>query len=136
MTFDLGVNYLAVLASAIAAVVIGFLYYGATGFRARWLAMVGRTVAPDERPAPASIVVGIVVAFVNAWGLAVLARTVGATSAGDAILLGLFVWLAFMATLAAATVSFEERPWALWVLNNVHHVIVQVVMALIVTLWR
>lgn len=136
MTLDLGVNYLAVVVAGIAAVVIGFLYYGATGFRARWLAMVGRTVAPGDRPAPASALVGIVVALVNAWGLAVLARTVGATSAGDAVVLGLFVWLAFMATLAAATVAFEERPWALWVLNNVHHVIAQVVMALIVTLWR
>lgn len=136
MALDFGVNYLAVLVAAIAAVVIGFVYYGLTGFRERWLAMIGKTVQPGSRPGPASILVGALVALVNAWGLAVLARTVGANGVGDAIGLGLFVWLAFMATLAAATVTFEEHPWGLWVLNNVHHVIVQVVMAAIVVLWR
>ena len=136
MTLEFGVNYLAVLVAAIAAVVIGFVYYGLTGFRERWLAMIGKPVQPGARPGPTSMLAGAVVALVNAWGLAVLARTVGASGIGDAVVLGLFVWLAFMATLSAATVTFEEHPWGLWVLNNAHHVIVQVVMAAIVVLWR
>lgn len=136
MTLDLGVNYLAVVVAGIAAVVVGFVYYGLTGFRVRWLAMVGKTVAPGSQPPPASALVGLAAGLVNAWGLAVLGRTVGASTLTDAVVLGLLVWLSFMATLSAATVAFEERPWGLWLLNNVHHVIIQVVMAAIVVLWR
>lgn len=136
MTLDFGVNYLAVLVAAIAAFVIGFVYYGMTGFRERWMAMVGRTVAPGSRPSPVSALVGVAAAFVNAWGLAVIARSVGASTITDAVVLGLIAWAAFMATLSAATVAMEERSWGLWMLNNVHHVIVQIVMAAIVVLWR
>jgi hypothetical protein len=136
MALAFGVNYLAVLVSAIAAFVIGFVYYGLTGFRERWMAMVGKTVAPGARPSPASALVGVVAAFVNAWGLAVIARSVGATTVTDAVVLGVLAWVAFMATLSAATVAMEERPWSLWALHNLHHVIVQVVMAAIVVLWR
>ena len=51
-------------------------------------------------------------------------------------MLGVLVWLGFMATLTAAEIAFEKKPWGLWLLNNGHNVLVQVFMAVIVTLWR
>ena len=72
----------------------------------------------------------------NAWVLALMSLNLGASSLSDGIVLGVLVWLGFMATLSGAQVAFQGRPWNAWLLTNVHDVVVQVVMAVILTLWR
>src|SRR6058998_3165719 len=101
MTVNLGVNYLAILVAAIAAVAIGIVYYGILGVGDRQSRMLR-------------------VSLVNAGVIAVLSLSLGAASIGDVILLGAVVWLGFGATFKAAQVAFERRPWAVWVLQGVH----------------
>ena len=127
------INYLAIIVAAIAAVVIGALYYGLLGFGDRQSRMLGATPA---RPGPMQLATGLIVGLVNAWVIALLSLTLGASSVGDAILLGVLVWIGFAATFKAAQVTFERRPWAVWALQAVHDLVVQVVVAVIVTLWR
>ena len=134
MAASFAVNYLAVVVAAVAAVVIGILYYGVAGLGDRLARLVGST--PLGRPGPAQLVIGVVVALVNAWVLALFSLNLGASSLTDGIVLGVLVWLGFMATLSGAQVAFQGRPWNAWLLTSVHDVIVQVVMAAIVTLWR
>ena len=133
MTVNLGVNYLAIIAAAIAAVAIGFVYYGILGVGDRQSRMLG---ASPARPGPAQGATGLTVGLVNAWVIALLSLNLGAASIGDAIILGALVWLGFGATFKAAQVAFERRPWAVWGLQGVHDLIVEVVVAGIVTLWR
>ena len=133
MTVNLGVGYLAVIVAAIAAVVIGIVYYGILGVGNRQDRMLG---ASRARPGPAQVATGLIVGLVNAWVIAVLSLNLGAASIADAILLGALVWLGFGATFKAAQVAFERRPWAVWGLQGVHDLIVEVVVAGIVTLWR
>ena len=134
MAVDLGVNYLAVVVAAVAAVVIGILYYGLAGLGDRLARLVGST--PVGRPGPAQLAIGIVVALVNAWVLAVLSLNLSGSSLSDGVMLGVLVWLGFMATLSGAQVAFQGRPWNAWLITNAHDVVVQVVMGAIVTLWR
>ena len=133
MTVNLGVNYLAILVAAIAAVAIGIVYYGILGVGDRQSRMLG---ASSVRPGPLQGATGLIVGLVNAWVIAVLSLSLGAASIADAIALGAFVWLGFGATFKAAQVAFERRPWAVWVLQGVHDLIVEIVVAGIVTLWR
>jgi len=133
MTMNLGVNYLAIIVAAIAAVAIGIVYYGFLGVGDRQSRMLG---ASPARPGPLQVATGLIVGLVNAWVISVLSLNLGAASIGDAILLGALVWLGFGATFKAAQVAFERRPWEVWVLQGVHDLIVEVVVAGIVTLWR
>ena len=133
MIVNVGVNYLAVIVAAIVAVGIGIVYYGILGVGDRQSRMLG--TAPG-RPGPVQGATGLIVGLVNAWVIAVLSLAVGAASVGDAIVLGAFVWLGFGATFKAAQVAFERRPWAVWVLQAVHDLVVEVGVAVIVTLWR
>jgi hypothetical protein len=133
MTVNLGVNYLAILVAAIVAVAIGIVYYGILGVGDRQSRMLG---ASSVRPGPLQGATGLIVGLVNAWVIAVLSLSLGAASIADAIALGAFVWLGFGATFKAAQVAFERRPWAVWVLQGVHDLIVEIVVAGIVTLWR
>ena len=133
MTVNFGVNYLAVILAAIAAVAIGILYYGILGLGDRQSRMLGATPA---RPGPVQVATGLVVSVVNAWVIALLSLNLGASSVVDAILLGALVWLGFGAAFKAAQVAFERRPWGVWVIQAIHDLTVQVVVAGIVTLWR
>ena len=67
---------------------------------------------------------------------ALLSVNLKGSTLGDGILLGVLVWLGFMATITAAQVNFERKPWGLWLLNNGHNLIVQALMGAIVTVWR
>ena len=133
MTVNLSVNYLAILVAAIAAVGIGIVYYGVLGFGDRQSRMLGAT---PTRPGPIQGATVLIVGVVNSWVIAVLSVSLGAASIVDAISIGALVWLGFGATFKAAQVAFERRPWAVWVLQGVHDLIVEIVVAGIVTLWR
>jgi Protein of unknown function (DUF1761) len=133
MTLAFGVNYLAVIVAAVAAVAIGIVYYGVLGVGDRQSRLLGTSSA---RPGPIQGVTGLIVGLVNAWVIAVLSLSLGATSVVDAIWLGALVWLGFAATFKAAQVAFERRPWAVWVLQGIHDLIAEIVVAVIVTLWR
>ena len=136
MTVNFGVNYLAVVVAAVVALVIGFIWYSPRVFGTRWMAYLGTTQAQLGNPGPTGMAVGVVASLINAWVIAVLALNLGAKSVTDGIMLGILVWLGFMATITAAQISFEKKSWGLWALNNAHNVIVQVIMAAIVTVWR
>src|SRR6266542_6997102 len=128
MAVNFAVNYLAVVAAAFAAVVIGILYYGVAGLGDRLARMSGITPLSGP-PSPTQFAIGIVVALVNAWVLALLSLNLGGSSIADGVMLGILVWLGFGATLKAAQVAFEKRSWSWWVVDNVHDVIIQAVMA-------
>ena len=136
MVVNFGVNYLAVIVAAVVALVIGFAFYSPQTLGKRWMAYLGTTQAQLGNPGPVGMATGIVASLVNAWVLALLAMNLGGTTIGDGVMLGILCWLGFMATITAAQISFEKKPWGLWVLNNAHNVLVQIVMAAIVTAWR
>ena len=133
MTVNFGVNYLAILVAAIAAVAIGIVYYGVLGVGDRQSRILGTS---PVRPGPIQGATGVVVGLVNAWVIAVLSLSLGAASIVDAVSLGTLLWLGFGATFKAAQVAFERRPWAVWIFQGVHDLIVEIVVAVIVTLWR
>src|SRR5438270_516835 len=82
-------------------------------------------LAPLGNPAPTGMAAGVIASLLNAWVLAVLALNLGGTTIADGAMLGLICWLGFMATITAAEVAFLKQSWGLWVLNNIHNVIVQ-----------
>jgi hypothetical protein len=133
---NFGVNLLAVIVATVVAMVIGFAWYSPRAFGTRWMGYLGTTQAQLGNPGPMGMAVGFVAALVNAWVLAVLAMNLGGTTIVDGLKLGVLCWLGFMATITAAQISFEKKPWGLWTVNNGHNVIVQVLMAAIVTAWR
>lgn len=136
MIVNFGVNYVAVIVAAVLAMIIGFAWYSPQVLGTRWMSYLGTTQAQLGNPGPMGMAVGVVSAVLNAWVLAVLAMNLGATTVADGVMLGVLCWLGFMATITAAQVSFEKKPWGLWALNNGHNLLVQVVMAAIVTVWR
>ena len=134
MSVDFGVNYVAVVVAAIVAIVIGFVWFSPQALGGRWTAY-GVPAAP-ARPGGSAVGVGVISALLNSWVIALLALNLGGATIGDGVVLGILVWVGFIATVTAAEFAFLRRPWGAWVVNNVHHLIVQVVLGAIVTVWR
>lgn len=136
MAVSFSVNYLAVVVSAVVALVIGFVWYAPPVFGNRWMSYLGTTQAQLGNPGPMGMATGVVASLANAWVLAVLSLNLKGSTLTDGVLLGVLCWLGFMATITAAQISFEKRPWGLWLLNNAHNVLIQILMGAIVTVWR
>lgn len=138
MVVNFGVNYLAVVVAAIVAMIIGFVWYSPPLFGKRYFAYLGITVTQNApgNPGAGVLALAFVASLVNAWVLALFALNLGGRSVTDGVLLGVLAWLGFMATITAAQVLFEKRPWGYWLLNNGHNVIVQAILGAIVTVWR
>ena len=134
MSLEFGVNYLAVVVATIAVMAFGFVFFLPQVFGARWMALIGR---PNEamRPGP-EFVVSVLAAFINAWTLAVLARSVGASSIVDGLVLGALVGVGFFGAAFAANTVISKRPWSLFAIDAAHGLIGQMIMAAIVSAWR
>ena len=134
------VNYLAILVAAIVIFILGGLWYSKILFAKRWIALQGRTEEQMKAQAasanmPLMYLSAFVTAFLTAWVMAYLIAHMGAVTeinAGHGAMFGVICWLGFMATITAAEVAFLKQPWGLWVINNIHNVIVQILMGAIV----
>jgi hypothetical protein len=134
MPFD--INIFAVLGAAVAAMVVGWLWFGLI-FRKRWT----RLAQLDERPAakdavqyPIALVVNLVGAFVLAY-FASASQLANQNSLLEAALFSaVFGWLAFSAGRALITTVFESRSVKLLLINTGHDLLVFVTMALVIGL--
>ena len=103
------VNWLAVLAAALAKFVIGGVWYSPVAFGPRWGAIVG--VTPDAfkaRMAPAMIT-DLVASLVLAWVLANVLQFTGAVGLIPGVRVSFFLWLGFVATPLVATINSPVR---------------------------
>jgi hypothetical protein len=134
VSLDLGVNYVAVVVATLAVMVFGFVFFLPQVFGSRWMALVGRPNEP-MRPGP-EFVISILAALLNAWTLAVLARSLGATTVSGGLVLGALVGVGFFGAAFAANTVISKRPWSLFALDAGHGLIGQMIMAAIVAVWR
>jgi hypothetical protein len=96
-----------VVLGALAAQVLGFLWYGSL-FRNPWVAARGIDMSEGENPSAAIYVVPMVCALVIAYTLARLCDMVGADSVGDCLAIGAFVWAGFAGTVQLMQINFSE----------------------------
>ena len=111
------INYLAVVAAAVSAFVLGGLWYSPLFFARPWMRLSGQSEETLKSGSPAMIFGGafllsLVAAFVFAMFLGPRPGVQFATSAGLAAGLG------WVATSLGILYLFERRPIGLWLING------------------
>jgi hypothetical protein len=139
-------NWLAVIAAIVAAMIIGFIWYLPPLFGRRWAGLVktyGRPYGDDPNLDPmqpanplAPMGVWLVGFLINAFVLALAINLLGSSSIGGAIGVGIAAWAGFAAPLSSWPAAFARWPWGLWLINNGCYLVIQIVMAVILTLWQ
>jgi hypothetical protein len=124
-THLMSVNWLAVLVSGIAFMVLGFIWY--TVFGKQWSAYTGwtreKTQALPKNDMMMSYGITFISALLQAWVLAALFRSMEVTEIKTALAVAATVWVGFTAAPALGNYAFEHRPWGLFLLNNALYLI-------------
>lgn len=128
------VNWLAIVVSAVASMVIGFIYYGPI-FQKQYLEAAGFTMEEAQATPPTYYGATFVLALVEAFFLAVLLRTMGSTSLASGLLGGFMIWLGFVATVTGANALFDRTSLRLWLLQNGNNLLVLLAMGAILAVW-
>lgn len=133
------VNWLAIGACVVAAMALGFVWYGPL-FGKAWMALMGwGDKSPEElkamqaaaMPAYGVMAVG---AAVMALVLHAVLHATAATTMGAAATVAALLWLGFVATATLAQAMFSHENKQLWALNQGYVLVQMVVFAVILTL--
>ena len=141
------VNVLAVLACAIAAMILGFLWYGPL-FGKTWAELMGwgsmtaEMLKEKQRGATpgyiASFVGALVMAYILSHSISFAASYPALASYAHlqvGLTTGFFMWLGFVAPVTVGTVFWDGRPWRLWFINAGYYLVQLLIMGVILALW-
>lgn len=130
------VNYLAVLAAALASYVLATVWYGVL-FAGAWKQLTGITeMKPSPRKMALVFLACVVVSFVLLHSIVFGDAYLGIGGVHGGLMGGFFSWLGFVAPVTLMGVMYEKRPWALWLLDNGFWLVSLSVMGVILGVWR
>jgi len=131
---DVPVNYLAVAIATVAAMIVGWLWYGPV-FGKPWRRLSGLDTKKQPSPAviyPITLVATFVSAYVLSYVTSLTFLHFGTDLVLRAVLTAVFLWLGWSAARALIVTLFEARPVKLFLINTGHNLVVALVMAVII----
>ncbi len=139
---EANVNYLAVLAAAVASMFVGFVWYGFL-FRKTWMELMGITpesIKGSSMSANKAYAIQFVASLITACVLSqimflVYASSPGSTPLEAGMVTGLLAWLGFAMPVTLGIVLWEGKPWKLWLINASHYLVGLVVMGVVLSFW-
>lgn len=136
------VNYLAVLVAAVAAMVLGFLWYGPM-FGKQWIAYMGWTdadmAAAKAKGMSKSYALMTISTLVMSYVLAhaVLFGTTYTQTFGvvGGLMAGFWYWLGFVAPVTLGDIIWNGKPWGFWFITAGYYLVSIVMMSVILAVW-
>ena len=115
---DIPIDSFAILGAAVAKMVIGALWYSPLLFLKAWLELSGVTESQMKRGMARALAVDAVGSFIMAYVFFHAIRYAEATTALQGMALGFWNWAGFVAVVTIGTVTYEGKPFQLFLLNN------------------
>ena len=138
MVAAVSTNYLAALVATIAAIVLGFLWYGPL-FGKVWMQLMNidkkKMDEMKKKGMTMNYVIMVISTLVMSYILAHFVKYLGATNIAGALQAAFWIWLGFIATVQIGIVLWEGKPWKLYFLNTAYWLVNLAVMATILALW-
>jgi len=139
---EYGVNLWAVLTSVVISVILGTLWYGPL-FGKSWMHMMGITQEKMEDMKKSgqaamrmSYGIMIVSSLITTYVLAYILKSFAIGDASSAIQFAVLVWLGFIGTIMTGIVSWEGKPWKLWLINSGYHLVNLAIASWILVSWK
>lgn len=138
----MGVNLLAVLVSALATMVVGFVWYSPVLFARPWMVLMGYNpndkakIAEMQKSAGPSYMLSLVASLVSAavLGKIIVIATINSPLYG--MKMGLAVWLGFVTTVQLTNSLFSRQPAKLYAINTGYQLVCFLAMGAILGAWR
>jgi hypothetical protein len=138
----LGVNLWAVLVSALATMVAGFLWYSPMLFAKPWTILMGydpndkAKLAEMQKSAGPSYAMSLVASILSAIVLGKVIYVAHVTSALYGMKIGFAVWLGFVTTVQLTNALFMRQPFKLYLINTGYQLVCYLAMGAILGGWR
>lgn len=132
------INYVAVVAAAVASIAIGFGWYSMSVFGKQWMKLSGLThevLEKSKKDMGPKYGIMILSSLVTAGVLAVLVKFAGSQAAVGGAKVGALAWLGFVATVGLNSFIFENKPFQLYLINVTYQLVSLVVMGAILAIW-
>ena len=134
----LRMNYWAIVVSAVAAFVVGALWYSPLLFGKAYLQVRGLSpdAMADMRPPAGEMIGELVKNLVVAFVLSYFVVRLDVADWKGALQLGLWVWVGFQAMLLMGAVLHEKMPWTLYAIHAGDALVKTLLVTLILGVWR
>jgi len=134
---DLIINYWAVLVAAVAAFVVGWVWYGPI-FGKRWMHLHGKSheSTGGMKMPMGNMAIEFIAGLVTAYVLARLVALLGVIDVVGAVHLTVWVWLGFIAATFVGGVLWEGEKWELFWIKVGGRFLTILVMTVILGVWR
>lgn len=133
------INYLAVLATGVVAMILGFLWYGPL-FGKTWMALVGMTpeaVAKSKKKGmTASYLMMFIGALITASVFAWILESIAQVSIEAGMIGGFWLWLGFIAPVMLGKVLWEGKSWKLYFIDVSYYLVLLMVFGAILGGWQ
>lgn len=134
------INFWAVLASGIANMVVGGLWYSPIAFGKLWMKLSGFDAAKEkeikEKGASMSYFVAFIGSLILAYVFAHVLNAFNSTTVQMGMQGAFWMWLGFVATTQLSSVLWEGKSVKLFILNTAQSLVALVVMGIILSLWK
>lgn len=138
MAQPVDINYLAVLAAAIAAYFIGFLWYSVL-FGKVWMKLSNMTEKQIRKAKEKGMAKNYAIGFLSTLLMSyILAHFVDYTQAStvlEGMQTGFWIWLGFVATIMLGQILWEGKPLKLYLINVSHYLVALAAMGAILAAW-
>ena len=131
------INWLAVVASVIASMLIGSIWYSPAVFYKTWLAGLGKSW--EDRPQGPMVMIyvfTIIASLVEAVALAFIIQTMGSTTLAGGAMAGFMIWLGFVAPTNLVNKLFAGHGWKVWLIEAGNHLVYLIVAGAILGAWH
>ena len=134
----IAINYFAIIVAALAAMVVGSLWYSPILFGKQWTELRGvKAPKNGKMPMPMQEMgLEFVATLVTAYVLDILVIVFGAHTTQSVFLLALVVWLGFYVTQLLSEVLWEKKPFGIFLISGSVRLVNLILMALILGLWQ
>ena len=126
-------NFLAVLISAFASIVIGMFWYSQSMFGKAWANGMGLDVTGKKGMGGSTYFLMILSSLVKAYVLAYIIGLMSEMSLSSGLQAGFWIWLGFFATTKLGDVLWSGKSWKVYFINVFHDLISLLVMGAILS---
>jgi len=133
------VNYLAVIVSAVAAFLLGALWYSPALFARQWVAVHGYTAEKLEamkKGMAKTYGMSFLCFLVMAWVMAVLILLLGIVGPRGGVKLGGLAWLGFAAPIGLTANLYSDKPRLAWMIDAGYQLVYMIAMGVILAVWQ
>lgn len=128
-------HFYAILTAAAAKMLIGALWYSPALFLNTWFSVVSVTPEQMKDGMGKALAVETIGSLIMAFVLVHAVRYAGATTAFQGMAVGFFNWLGFVAVVTIGNVTYERKPFKLFLLINGYLLFSLLVMGAILAVW-